>query len=41
MGLTDGRKAAKNLVHSRKQDKKELIVKEMKKKREGDKFSYG
>ena len=41
MGLTDGRKAAKNLVHSRKQGKKELIVKETKKKKEGDKFSYG
>ena len=39
MGLTDGRKAAKNLVHSRKQGKKELTVKQMKK--EGDKFSYG
>ena len=41
MGLTDGREAAKNLVHSRKQVKKRVNRKRNEKKREGDKFSYG
>ena len=43
MGLTDGSKAAKNLVDSRKQGKKELTVKKLFPRvvKEGDKFSYG